>query len=121
MRPSKTENTTNRGQLFKWTPERRLAWDLAIAARPALSPYVFCNGDGESYFDEERGTAEGFSSIWQRFMDRVLAETKIKERFAERDLRAKVGSDSKMIARAQRSSATSCRRSRRSITAARLR
>lgn len=102
VRPSKTENTTNRGQLFKWTPDRRLAWDLAIAARPALSPYVFCNGDGESYFDEERGTAEGFSSIWQRFMDRVLKETKLKIRFAERDLRAKVGSDLETVERAQR-------------------
>lgn len=102
VRPSKTENTTNRGQLFKWTPERRFAWDLAIAARPALSPYVFCNGAGESYFDEERGTAEGFSSIWQRFIDRVLVETKVTERFAERDIRAKVSSDFETIERAQK-------------------
>lgn len=101
VRPSKTENTTNRGQLFKWTPDRRRAWDLAIAVRPALSPYVFCNEDGESYFDEERGTAEGFSSIWQRFMDRVLKETKVTTRFAERDLRAKVGSDQETVGRAQ--------------------
>lgn len=31
--------------------------------------------------------------MWQRFMDRVLTETKVKERFTEHDLRAKCASD----------------------------
>jgi integrase len=31
--------------------------------------------------------------MWQRFMDRVNSETKVKERFTEHDLRAKVASD----------------------------
>lgn len=101
--PSKTENTTGRVQFFKWTPDRRRAWDMALEARPIeIGPYVFCNADGESYLNEETGRATGFDSIWQRFMDRVLSETKIARRFAERDLRAKVGSDAESIERAQR-------------------
>lgn len=103
VRPSKTENTTGRVQVFKWTPDRRRAWDMAIAARPIdIGPYLFCNAKGESYLNEETGRATGFDSIWQRFMDRVLEETKVTERFAERDLRGKVGSDQESIERAQR-------------------
>jgi integrase len=39
--------------------------------------------------------------MWQRFMDRVLAETKVKDRFTEHDLRAKCGSDATTLAHAQ--------------------
>lgn len=101
--PSKTAGTTGRSQIFQWTPERRAAWDAALAARPIdIGPYVFCNDEGASYFDEEQGTAFGFRSIWQRFMTRVLAETKLTTRFAERDLRAKVGTDAENLERARR-------------------
>lgn len=100
--PSKTAGTTGRAQLFKWTPERRQAWDMALATRPVdIAPYVFCTARGESYYDEATGRAPGFSSIWQRFMARVTKETKAK-RFAERDLRAKVGSDAETLERARR-------------------
>lgn len=109
VQPSKTEKTTGRRQFFTWLDKdgndtgRRRAWDMALAARPLdIAPYLFCNKRGESYFDEETGSASGFESIWQRFMDRVLEETKVKARFAERDLRAKVGSDAESIERAQR-------------------
>jgi hypothetical protein len=67
-----------------------------------IGPHVFCNKRGESYLNESTGRATGFDSIWQRFMDRVLAETKVTKRFAERDLRAKVGSDAESIERPQR-------------------
>jgi integrase len=103
VQPSKTENTTERVQFFKWTPDRKRAWDMALAARPLdIAPYLFCNKHGESYFDEETGSASGFESIWQRFMTRVLKETKVKVRFAERYLRSKVGSDAESLERAQR-------------------
>ena len=34
-------------------------------------------------------------------MDRVLKETQVKERFAERDIRAKVGSDAETLEKAR--------------------
>jgi integrase len=36
----------------------------------------------------------GFDSLWQRFMGKILADTNVSERFQERDLRAKVASES---------------------------
>ena len=42
----------------------------------------------------EDGSANAFDSLWQRFMDHFIKETKVKDRFQEPDLRAKVASDS---------------------------
>ncbi len=65
-----------------------------MAARPVdISPYLFCNRHGECYFKESTGQASGFDSIWQRFMKELLNKTELKERFMERDIRAKVATD----------------------------
>jgi hypothetical protein len=39
--------------------------------------------------------------MWQRFMDRVLDETKVQERFTEYDLWAKIGSDAASLEKAR--------------------
>jgi integrase len=39
--------------------------------------------------------------MWQRFMARLLKDTKISERFTEHDLRGKAGSDAESLERAQ--------------------
>jgi integrase len=39
--------------------------------------------------------------MWQRFMDRVLAETSVKVRFTEHDLRAKCASDAESLEHAR--------------------
>jgi integrase len=69
--------------------------------RPKLSPFLFCNRDAKWYIDETPGETHGWDSMWQRFMDRVLAETNIKVRFTEHDLRAKCASDAESLAHAQ--------------------
>lgn len=90
----KTQESTGKRTIYKWTPELRAAVDMAKAARPVdLAPWLFCNKQGECYIDEETGTADGWDSMWGRFMARVLKETKITERFTEHDLRAKCASD----------------------------
>lgn len=91
--PSKTEGSSGKSTIYTWTPDLRAAIDEAKAARPALSPYLFCTRRGAGYFNEATGRAPGWKSIWQRFLARALAETKIVEGFTEHDLRAKVGSD----------------------------
>lgn len=93
--PSKTENTTGRRLIIEWTPE---LWDLideikAIPPRRIGTATLFITREGKSYLNDER-EANGFDSIWQRFMDKVLERTKVTERFQERDLRAKVASES---------------------------
>jgi integrase len=80
--------------IYEWTPDLRDAVEMAKRARPKSdSPYLFCNAMGQGYVNEALGRASGWKSMWQRFMVRVLAETKVTERFTEHDIRAKVASD----------------------------
>ena len=73
---------------------------MALAARPIeIAPWLFCTRRGEGYFDEQSGQAAGWDSIWQRFMTRLLAETKITHRFTEHDLRATCASDAETLER----------------------
>lgn len=93
---------TGKSILYKWTDELRAAVDSAKSARPVdISPHLFCTKRGQGYINEETGAASGWDSMWQRFMDRVLAETKVTERFTEHDLRAKVGSDAQSLEHAR--------------------
>lgn len=97
----KTANSTGKRTIYEWTPELRGAVDMAKAVRPALSPFLFSKRDGQGYVDEVSGEAHGWDSMWQRFMDRVLAETQVTERFTEHDLRAKCASDATSLEHAR--------------------
>lgn len=97
----KTAGSSGKRTIYEWTPELRAAVDLAKAVRPALSPFLFAKRDGQGYIDEETGEAHGWDSMWQRFMDRVLAETKVEHRFTEHDLRAKCASDAETLEHAR--------------------
>jgi len=99
--PSKTRHTTGKRQVYTWTPELRDAVDLAIAIRPALSPYLFCKRTGAGFVTED-GRANDWNNLWQRFIRRVLNETEVTERFTEHDLRAKVASDAHDTERARK-------------------
>jgi hypothetical protein len=68
-----------------------------------LAPYLFCTRPGECYAKAD-GTANSWESMWGRFVDRLLAETKVEERFTEHDLRANCASDAGSLehARARR-------------------
>lgn len=94
VKARKTAKTTGHKKTILWSDELRAAVQDAIAAQPVhISPWLFCDKRGECYVDE-RGLCSGFDSMWQRFMDRVLAETDVTERFQEKDIRGKTGSDS---------------------------
>lgn len=98
----KTAASTGKRTVYEWTPELRAAVAMALAARPVhISPWLFCNRRGECYIKGPKETANGFDSMWGRFVDRVLAETKVKERFHEHDMRAKVGSDAQSLEHAR--------------------
>nr|VFK14562.1 MAG: hypothetical protein BECKLFY1418C_GA0070996_100932 [Candidatus Kentron sp. LFY] len=94
----KTAGTSGKSTVYLWTPELHAAVKEALAARPVdIAPFVFCNRHGQGYFNEATGTAAGWDSMWQRFMARVLKETKVTERFTEHDLRAKCASDAENL------------------------
>lgn len=99
---NKTKDTTGLRTIYEWTPERRQAVADALAARPIdLAPYLFCTRNGKSYQNEETGSTSSFDTVWQNFMARVLAETKVTERFTEHDLRAKCASDADSLEKAR--------------------
>lgn len=80
------------------------------AARPVdIAFWLFCTRHGDCYA-RENGTANARKSMWGRFMDRVLNETTVKERFTKNDLRARCASDADGLAHAQH--ATRSRRQR---------
>lgn len=99
----KTKNKTGKRTIytFEQVPERKDVIEEIKRVRPALSPFLFCNRRGEGYLNEKTGDANGFKSMWWHFMDRVLAETQVKERFTEHDLRAKAGSDAESLEKAR--------------------
>ena len=76
--------------------------------RPAPSPHLFANGKDQGYIDERTGEAPG-CSIWQRFMDRMLAETKATKRFTTMTC-AKCASDAESRGPAKRHPITRCMR-----------
>ena len=102
VKPRKTETSSGKSQIIEWSDELREAIATAKSVRPVdISPWLFCNRRGECYFDEKKETASGWDSMWQRFMERVLKETKIKESFTEHDMRAKCASDAETLEHAR--------------------
>lgn len=100
--PGKTENSTGKRLIIEWSDELRAAVALAKAARPVdISPWLFCTSTGDNYFDETSGRAAGWASMWLNFMERVLKDTEVKERFTEHDLRAKCASDAETLEHAR--------------------
>lgn len=101
--PRKTLHSTGKKIIIEWSPALREAVTMAKQARPSeVGEFLFCNRRGECYFDEEKETADGWNSMWQRFVKRVRAETGVKVRFTEHDIRAKSASDADSLEHAQK-------------------
>ena len=84
---------TGKKLIIEWTDELEIAINTALSARPKdIAPWVFCTRQGKCYVKED-GSANAFDSLWQRFMFKVIASTKVKNRFQEKDLRKKTASD----------------------------
>lgn len=104
VQPNKTKDTSGKRLIFQWDAEgdlRGLVDEiLGIPPRRIGNATLFTTRQGKPYIDA-KGRANGFDSLWQRFMDKVM-ETSVSDRFQERDLRAKVASDSATEDDAQR-------------------
>ena len=100
--PAKTANSTRKRLIIEWTEALREAIEEAKSVRPSQkSEWLFCTQQGESFLNEKTGRAGSWDSMWQGFMRRVLAETKVEARFTEHDLRAKCASDAETLEHAQ--------------------
>ncbi|MCO6440978.1 MAG: hypothetical protein J5I81_07825 [Nitrococcus mobilis] len=97
----KTRKRSSKTTIYEWTPELREAVKMVREATPKdIAPHLFCTGEGKSYVSDDGGTGS-WKTMWQRFMKRALAETKLTERFTEHDLRAKAGSDAESLEHAR--------------------
>ncbi|TFW08730.1 integrase [Oxalobacteraceae bacterium OM1] len=100
--PHKTANSTGKRLIIQWSDELREAVEVAKTVRPMrFSQYLFCNRKGECYYDDKAGRAGGWDSMWRGFINRVLKETNIENRFTEHDLRAKCASDATTLEHAR--------------------
>ena len=94
---NKTKHSTGKRLIIEWDleGEMRALLDKIQRIPPRRIGYapLFVTRQGKSYIDSD-GRCNAFDSLWQRFMDKVLEMTKVTDRFQERDLRAKVASDS---------------------------
>jgi integrase len=77
--------------LITWSDELRQCVNRAKQLRDIRSIYLFCRRDGKPY------TYDGFSSMWQRIMDKALERGLLQERFTFHDIRAKSYSDEQTI------------------------
>ncbi len=97
VQPSKTRKSTGKRLIIEWDEEgelkKLLEEIIQIPPRRIGHAPLFVARQGKSYVDEQ-GRCNAFDSLWQRFMDKVLKTTKVTDRFQERDLRAKVASES---------------------------
>ena len=101
VQPHKTTRTSRTRITIQWSPALREAVNACTALRRKVtSIWLFCTRAGQPYIKED-GSANGFDSIWQRFMAKVLAETNVTDRFTEHDLRAKCASDAESLEHAQ--------------------
>lgn len=88
--PSKTRKSSGKRLIFARGPEIEAAvqacMDLQKGAKRVAGAHLFSTRKGRPY------TPDGFASIWQRWMRKALADTKLEQRFNERSLRIYVGS-----------------------------
>ncbi|MGQ7844450.1 tyrosine-type recombinase/integrase [Granulosicoccus sp. 3-233] len=66
----------------------------AIPPKRSGSRYLFCTQGGEGFIDEETGRADGFDSLWRRFMSKVIEQTEVATRIKEKSLRAFMADES---------------------------
>jgi integrase len=97
----KTRKSSGKRTVYEMTPDLSRAIEQAKSARPVLSSFLFCNTKGQPYINEETGESSGWDSMWQRFMARILKETKVEAKFTEHDLRAKCASDAASLDQAR--------------------
>jgi integrase len=100
---NKTKQSTGKRLIIEWDREgdMRALLDeiLRIPPRRIGDAPLFVTRQGKPYTDNQ-GRCNAFDSLWQRFMDKVMETTNVSERFQERDLRAKVASDSDSLVEA---------------------
>lgn len=94
--PRKTAHSSGKKIIYEWSEELRDSINEVLNLRKkVLSVWLFHTNRGQPYIKPD-GSANGFDSIWQRFMAKAIEQTGLVDKFTEHDLRAKVASDTEL-------------------------
>jgi len=97
VQPHKTAKTTGKRLIIEWDADDELKAVISdiqrLPPRRIGDAPLFVTRQGKPYIKED-GSANAFDSLWQRFTRKALNQTDLTKRFQERDLRAKVASES---------------------------
>lgn len=99
--PMKTEGTTAKRILIERTDALNLVLDECKRIQRFPSDYVIASERGFCYYNFETRQPPGFKAIFQRFVKRVLSETKVTESFTDHDFRAVAASAATDLSHAQ--------------------
>ncbi|MCK4742887.1 MAG: tyrosine-type recombinase/integrase [Sulfuriflexus sp.] len=92
VQPNKTKKSSGKRLIVEWDEQGELFTLIetikAIPPRRIGNATLFTTKHGKPY------AKNSFDSLWGRFMDKVMTQTDVVDRFQERDLRAKVASES---------------------------
>lgn len=104
VKPLKTRKSSGKEITIEWSKTLREAVKYALEVRPVdISPYLFCKRNGEPFYNEGKtDPTSGWKSCFKRYMERVIRETSLKEKFTDHDLRAKCASDMESTEAAQK-------------------
>jgi integrase len=101
--PRKTARSSGKRLIIAWDDAGELRGVVdqlqRLPPRRIGAAPLIVTRQGKPYIKPD-GSCNGFDSLWQRYMDKVLRDTPVTDRFQERDLRAKVASDSATLAEA---------------------
>jgi len=100
VQPHKTAHSSGRRLVIEWDDEGELraVIDEILALPPApriKGAPLFVTRQGKPFIKPD-GRANGFDTLWGRFMTRLVKDTDVT-RFQERDLRALVASESETL------------------------
>jgi integrase len=88
-----TQKKTGKKIIIEWNEELLDAVETVKKTRKKIgSLWLFHTGKGQPYL-KDNGRSFGFDSIWKRWQEKAIKETKLQLKFAESDLRAKAASD----------------------------
>lgn len=95
VQPQKTSRTSGKAIIIEWTHALRDCVVRILAARPnQSSEYLFCHDNGTPWYDiNALYTARDFSFYFTKHVKRAMAECGLKQRFVDKNLRAKVATD----------------------------
>ncbi len=93
--PSKTKHSSGKRLIFEFDHDgelQSLLNKIKNLKKPVGSIWLFCTRKGQPYIKEDK-SCNAFQSMWQRWQNKALEQGLIENKFSEKSVRNRVGSD----------------------------